>query len=99
MHDNDPKHKSKLVTENLAERNINVLDHPPQSPDFNPIEHFWDEIGRQVQKRHVSNRKRLKKEIEAVWETLLPETTQKLVESISRRLAEVIKNNGGHIHY
>lgn len=99
MHDNDPKHKSKLVTDYLAQKHINVLDHPPQSPDLNPIEHLWDEIGREVQKKHVTNRKQLMEEIRVVWDTISPEKTQNLVESMPRRLAEVIKYKGGHTHY
>ena len=41
VHDNDPKHKSKIVTEWLHENVKEVLPHLPQSPDLNPIEHLW----------------------------------------------------------
>lgn len=99
MHDNDPKHKSKLVTDYLDEKGLSVLDHPPQSPDLNPIEHLWDEIGRALQQKQITNRKQLIKEIEEAWEAIRPETTQRLVESMPRRLAEVIKYKGGHTHY
>ncbi|ORD98814.1 TCB2 [Hepatospora eriocheir] len=32
MHDNDLKHTSRLVTDWIDEKNIDVLDWPPQSP-------------------------------------------------------------------
>ena len=37
QHDNDPKHKAKVVTEWLNEAKINVLEWPSQSPDLKPI--------------------------------------------------------------
>lgn len=99
MHDNDPKHKSKHVTDYLLQRDLNVLDHPPQSPDLNVIEHLWDEMGRELLGKCIKSRKDLQKEISALWETITPEITKKLVESMPRRLAEVMKHKGGPTSY
>ncbi|ORD96289.1 TCB2 [Hepatospora eriocheir] len=38
MQDNDPKHTSRLVSNWLDEKDIQVLDLPPQSLDLNLIE-------------------------------------------------------------
>ena len=40
LHDNAPAHKSKLVTEYLAEQNFETLPHPPYSPDLAPCDFY-----------------------------------------------------------
>ena len=40
LHDNAPTHKSATVQEYLKESGLNVLDHPPYSPDLSPCD-FW----------------------------------------------------------
>ena len=38
--DNSPVHTESVVTERFEQHNIQVNEHPPYSPDLNPIEHF-----------------------------------------------------------
>ena len=40
LHDNAPAHKSAMVLEYLKESGLNVLDHPPYSPDLSLCD-FW----------------------------------------------------------
>src|SRR5689334_14055545 len=40
QHDNDAKHTAKIVQSHLQTKEIQVIDHPPQSPDLNPIENL-----------------------------------------------------------
>ena len=37
LHDNAPSHKSATVQEYLKESGLDVLDHPPFSPDLSPV--------------------------------------------------------------
>ena len=39
--DNAPVHTASVVTEWSEQQNIQVDEHPPYSPDLNPIEHVW----------------------------------------------------------
>ena len=40
LHDNAPAHKSATVQEYLKESGLDVLDHPPYTPDLSPCD-FW----------------------------------------------------------
>ena len=99
QHDNDPKHTSKIVKEWLLYRTPKTLDHPPQSPDLNPIEHLWAYLDKKVRQRTVSNKEELKKTILEEWQKIPIELTKKLVASMPRRLKAVIKSKGKQTKY
>ena len=40
LHDNAPANKSAMIQEYLKESRLDVLDHPPYSPDMSPCD-FW----------------------------------------------------------
>ena len=40
LHDNAAAHKAKVTTTFLSEQGIQILDHPPYSPDLAPCD-FW----------------------------------------------------------
>src|SRR5207302_464771 len=41
--DNSPVHKAYNVINWLERNSIEVVEHPPYSPDLNPIKHVWVE--------------------------------------------------------
>ena len=67
MHDNDPKHTSRLVKYWLEENNITVLKRPAQSPDLNPIENLWNDVEEHFGTVKPKNSNDLWEEIQKAW--------------------------------
>ena len=73
QHDNDPKHKSKLVTEWLDKEKVKVLKWPSQSTDLNPIENLWEALKRKVSGHNVRNKGQFLEILKETWESISPE--------------------------
>ena len=69
MQDNATPHTSQSTLEFLEDKNIDVLEWAPHSPDCNPIEHLWAIIVRRIYEggkyRTIED---LKNAIKRVWE-------------------------------
>lgn len=97
--DNDPKHKSGIVQTWLVWNCPHVMQPPAQSPDMNVIENLWAILDANVRKRQISNKSDLKVGLVEEWAKITPELTQKLVNSMPKRLKMVVDNKGGHTKY
>ena len=74
-----------------------MVDWPAQSPDLNPIEHL---------KRRQANCEampsgvhELWERVQVEWERISKEECVHLIESMPRRIAEVLRMKGGHTKY
>jgi hypothetical protein len=100
MHDKAPCHSSKMTTAWLADKHINILPWPGNSPDLNPIENLWSVMKASVHRKSPRTVDELRQVIENVWQTTItPDYCQQLVSSMPGRLKEVKTRKGGTSHY
>ena len=83
----------------MNEKKIETLKWPAFSPDFNPIEHIWDELERRMKKHHPSNREELKEMPLKEWNSIGVNVTEKLVDSVPNRLYECVRAHGYPTRY
>ncbi|GFW79479.1 transposable element Tc3 transposase [Trichonephila clavipes] len=74
---------------------------PPRSPDLNPIENLWDVLEQDMKGHHTASTSltELWTTLANIWQVIPVERFQKLVESMPRRVAAVIKARGGSTSY
>lgn len=97
--DNDPKHTAAINKKWLVDNNIKTLEWPSQSPDLNIIEHLWANIKVRVGKRKPRNVQEMKLFFKEEWDNTPKEFLKKLLESIPKRIAAVIRSRGAHTKY
>lgn len=93
--DLDPKHTAPAPMKFFTENNISVLDWSPQSPDVNVIENLWSYLDRAVPPSKRKNRKDFFVALTEAWHSIDPSVLKKLVDSVPKRLIDVIKSKGG----
>lgn len=99
-HDNAPCHTARTTRQILRNNNVQVMDWPPCSPDLNPIEHVWDELGRRVRSlRQQQNVQQLSNDLLQVWNAIPQRFLFNFINSMRARCLAVIRSNGGHTKY
>ena len=85
----------------LQNRGVLLMEQPSLSPDTNPIEHLWDELGRAVKSRvnPPTNFVQLRNALIQEWTRIPQHRLRTLVESMPRRLADIRAARGGHTRY
>ena len=99
--DNAPSHIADLTTQAFSKWGINLLEWPAQSPDLNPVENLWKMISDQVYAngRQFFSVGELQKAIKFAYRKINPEKLWSLVNSMGKRLIEVIKKCGNSTQY
>lgn len=100
MQDNARIHTANIVRDYLAERHIEVLNHPAKSPDLNLIENIWGMIERDRPQLIERTQHGLHAHVLNRWESLRgrPEMFQNLYDSLAKRYRYVIDHEGNIYH-
>ncbi|GFY01180.1 transposable element Tcb1 transposase [Trichonephila clavipes] len=80
---------------------IELLPWLALSPDLSPIENMWSMVSQRLTQitPPAATPDQLWQHVEAAWSAVLQEHIQSLFESMPRRVAAVISNNGGYSGY
>jgi transposase len=77
-----------------------IKNHPPQSPDFNPMEDLWSYMDREVRKvKNIENIAGLKKELRKIWKNVPLGLVRASVGSMPKRLKQCVKLGGRRTSY
>lgn len=99
--DNAPPHRAAAVQQLKAQLGIRTLRWPSRSPDMNPIEHAWDVMKRIIQRKQnpPQNAAQLRLAVMEAWEQLPQNTLNRLVLSMPRRIATLLRARGAYTRY
>ena len=100
MHDNARPHVARITQQFVNQNGVHVLPWPALSPDMNPIEHIWDELGRRVRSRAgINNLNDLRNALIQEWNNIPHDVIHRYVRSMRRRInaciaiVEVVKHD------
>ena len=103
MQDNSRVHTAIIVQDWFAERDIDVMDWPPYSPDMNPIENLWKLLKAKIielypelitMKDNDVTKRHLIRVAKEAWELLEDDLLNALTLGIQKRI-DALKAVGG----
>jgi transposase len=99
MDNNARPHRSRAVTAYLQSEAVISVPWPAMSPDFNPIEHIRDMLGRRIHARepHVQNIRQLEAALHRKWQQLSQQDIRRLIGGMKRKVEASSKHVGLHL--
>ncbi|GFX32395.1 transposable element Tc1 transposase [Trichonephila clavipes] len=99
--DNARPHVARIVQRFFVNHQIELLPWPARSPDLSPIENMWSMVAQRLTQitPPAATPDQPWQRVEATWSAVPQEHIQSLFESMPRRVATVISNNGGYSGY
>ncbi|GFY36047.1 transposable element Tc1 transposase [Trichonephila clavipes] len=101
QHYNARPRVAKTVRDFCSAQRMQLLPLLAYSPDMSPIEYVWDLVGRRLtpDPRPAASKDELLLRVQAIWNSLLQEDIQNLLDSMSRHIAALIAASGGYTKY
>ncbi|GFW60785.1 transposable element Tcb1 transposase [Trichonephila clavipes] len=101
LKDNARPHVVRIIQRFFVNHQIELLPWPARSPDLPPIENMWSMVAQRLTQitPPAATPDQLWQSVEAAWSAVTLEHIQSIFESMPRRVAAVISNNGGYSGY
>lgn len=99
--DNATPHRCRAVNTFIQEAGITRMAWPAKSPDCNPIENIWGELGRRVHANHPrpANGEQLLHVLRQEWENIPQAVIANTINSMRQRCLDCVAAQGGHIRF
>lgn len=97
MQDNARPHTATHTQDFLIENDIRAIDHPPYSPDLNPIELVWAYLKKKVMCKVYKNTDEVLDKIAEEWEKIPLKMVNNLIDRHCDRVREVYELNGAFV--
>lgn len=103
MQDNAPSHASRYSKTWLGDEgfiNDSLMDLPANSPDLNPIEHYWSILKAAIYRdgKQYTSKTELWEAIQTAAGRVKPEVVENLTKSVDNRLIKVLQTKGGRVN-
>ena len=97
--DNAPCHVSKKTKAFLISEGVELMEWPPNSPDLNVIENVWGLMKIRLSAVERTTVKDWKDRIQQTWKDLSFDYMKSLIDSMPKRIQQVLDREGGHADY
>lgn len=100
LHDNARPHTALMTRQKLQTLDIEVLPHPPYSPDIAPTDyHLFRSLQNSLQGHRFDDRTQLESYLDDFFNRQPPEFYARGIEQLPRRWQEVVDQDGNYIPY
>ena len=99
QNDGAPCHRANVVKQWKSDQNMRCLEWSSQSPDLNPIENLWRDLGETVRSARCHNLNELQQTLVNEWSQIPVRRFQRLIRSMHNWIRTVIQARRGYTKY
>lgn len=97
LQDNPPVHKAQFVLQKILCFGWQLAEHPPQSPDLNPIETAWHYVDILLKEYVVNSKAELRQAVQECWKIAgAAAMFEKYIKRLQCNIDNVIRLGGGN---